>query len=64
VVRKGEKVLPMNPILGKRSMHRSEHEVLLPRGRKFKVWGISEEPNLYSGRNRPEYTRIIKVVME
>jgi len=43
VVPAGKKVLPINTIAGKGNHYFGEHEVLLPRGSKFKVFDIINE---------------------
>lgn len=64
VVAKGTKVLPMNQILGKKTLYRAENEILLPRKAKFKVFSITEEMNANGGRERPKTTKVIKVVLQ
>jgi hypothetical protein len=64
VVAKGTKVLPMNQILGEKTLYKAESEVLLPRKARFKVFSVTEEQNANGGRERPKYTKVIKVVME
>jgi hypothetical protein len=60
VVPAGKKVLPINTVLGKKNHYFGEHEVLLPRGSKFKVVEIINETwSVDMGVGRT-----IKVVME
>lgn len=60
VVPAGKKVLPINTVLGKKNHFFGEHEVLLPRGSKFKVVEIINETwSVDMGVGRT-----IKVVME
>lgn len=60
VVPAGKKVLPINTVLGKRNHYFGEHEVLLPRGSKFKVVEIINE----TWDTELGVGRTIKVVME
>lgn len=60
VVPAGKKVLPINTVLGKKNHYFGEHEVLLPRGSKFKVVEVVNE----TWDTKLGVGRTIKVVLQ